>query len=203
MNCIHGHRTLKAPHPVRSAQLTRVPPSQYHGGGPRGNPGCCGFYFLFISCFILFRIFSRLAGFGHRIILQSDFPIMRERKRKSYQGSGGPASWALVKQRWIGYYLLRLFVLLQLASNYILGLVHQSVCQSWLVRVCQSWLVSVGWGRVGWLGVGRVRLVKWLELVRAGQSWLGLVGQVNQVRLQLVRVVRQVIGGLGRLHSVG
>jgi hypothetical protein len=26
-NVIHGHRTLKAPHPVRSAQLTRVPPS--------------------------------------------------------------------------------------------------------------------------------------------------------------------------------
>lgn len=26
-SCIHGHRTLKAPHPVRSAQLTRVPPS--------------------------------------------------------------------------------------------------------------------------------------------------------------------------------
>ena len=25
--CIHGHRTLKAPHPVWSAQLTRVPPS--------------------------------------------------------------------------------------------------------------------------------------------------------------------------------
>ena len=24
---IHGHRTLKAPHPVRSAQLTGVPPS--------------------------------------------------------------------------------------------------------------------------------------------------------------------------------
>ena len=24
---IHGHRTLKTPHPVRSAQLTRVPPS--------------------------------------------------------------------------------------------------------------------------------------------------------------------------------
>ena len=24
---IHGHRTLKAPHPVRSAKLTRVPPS--------------------------------------------------------------------------------------------------------------------------------------------------------------------------------
>ena len=49
---IHGHRTLKAPHPVRSAQLTRVPPSQYHGGGPRGNPGCCGFFFfLFFSFF--------------------------------------------------------------------------------------------------------------------------------------------------------
>ena len=42
LTVIHGHRTLKAPHPVRSAQLTRVPPSQYHGGGPRGNPGCCG-----------------------------------------------------------------------------------------------------------------------------------------------------------------
>ena len=31
---IHGHRTLKAPHPVRSPQLTRVPPV-VHGGGPR------------------------------------------------------------------------------------------------------------------------------------------------------------------------
>ena len=27
LNCIHGHRTLKEPHPVWSAQLTRVPPS--------------------------------------------------------------------------------------------------------------------------------------------------------------------------------
>ena len=27
VSIIHGHRTLKAPHPVRSAQLTRVPPS--------------------------------------------------------------------------------------------------------------------------------------------------------------------------------
>ena len=50
---IHGHRTLKAPHPVRSAQLTGVPPSQYHGGGPRGNPGCCGFYFYL--CLMIFR----------------------------------------------------------------------------------------------------------------------------------------------------
>ena len=25
--CIHGHRTPKAPHPVRSAKLTGVPPS--------------------------------------------------------------------------------------------------------------------------------------------------------------------------------
>ena len=46
---IHGHRTLKAPHPVRSAQLTRVPPSQYHGGGPRGNPGCCGYSIFFFE----------------------------------------------------------------------------------------------------------------------------------------------------------
>ena len=27
VHSIHGHRTLKAPHPVRSAKLTRVPPS--------------------------------------------------------------------------------------------------------------------------------------------------------------------------------
>ena len=44
---IHGHRTLKAPHPVWSAQLIKVPPNQYHSGGPCGNPGCCGFFLFF------------------------------------------------------------------------------------------------------------------------------------------------------------
>ncbi len=42
---ICGHRTLKAPHPVRSAKLSKVSPSQYCGGGPRGNPRCCSFPF--------------------------------------------------------------------------------------------------------------------------------------------------------------
>jgi hypothetical protein len=27
LNCIHGHRTQKTPHPVRSAQITWVSPS--------------------------------------------------------------------------------------------------------------------------------------------------------------------------------
>jgi hypothetical protein len=38
---ICGHRTVKVPHPVRSAKSSTVSPSQYCGGGPRGNPGCC------------------------------------------------------------------------------------------------------------------------------------------------------------------
>ena len=42
---ICGHRTLKAPHPVRSAKLSKVSPSQYCGGGPRGNPRCCSSLF--------------------------------------------------------------------------------------------------------------------------------------------------------------
>ena len=59
---IHGHRTLKAPHPVRSAKLTRVPPSQYHGGGPRGNPRCCGFNLSFLI-FLTFHLSRFRAGF--------------------------------------------------------------------------------------------------------------------------------------------
>ena len=41
---IYGHRTLKAPHPVRSAKLSRVPLSQYHGRGLRGNLECRSFF---------------------------------------------------------------------------------------------------------------------------------------------------------------
>jgi hypothetical protein len=44
---------------------------------------------------------SRLAGFGHSRMLGLGFPTLR--KKESYQGSGGPASWALVKQRWPVY----------------------------------------------------------------------------------------------------
>ena len=66
MIVIHGHRTLKAPHPVRSAQLTRVPPSQYHGGGPRGNPRCCGFclFGLFDHSFTCHKILLRAGAHG-------------------------------------------------------------------------------------------------------------------------------------------
>ncbi len=46
---ICGHRTLKAPHPVRSAKLSKVSPSQYCGGGPRGNPRCCSFFLFFFD----------------------------------------------------------------------------------------------------------------------------------------------------------
>ena len=63
---IHGHRTLKAPHPVRSAQLTRVPPSQYHGGGPRGNPGCCGFFF----CLFFLQSFAKFFCSSQQLVLQ-------------------------------------------------------------------------------------------------------------------------------------
>lgn len=53
-NSICGHRALKAPHPVRSAKLSRASPSQYCGGGPRGNPGCCSslILLLFASLFL-------------------------------------------------------------------------------------------------------------------------------------------------------
>ena len=46
---ICGHRDLKIPHPVRSAQSSKSSPSQYCGGGPRGNPRCCSF-FIFPLC---------------------------------------------------------------------------------------------------------------------------------------------------------
>ena len=54
---IYGHRTLEAPHPVRSAKLSRVPLSQYHGRGLRGNPECRSFSYcaFFVFFFILKR----------------------------------------------------------------------------------------------------------------------------------------------------
>jgi hypothetical protein len=36
---------VKVPHPVRSAKSSTISPSQYCGGGPRGNPGCCSCLF--------------------------------------------------------------------------------------------------------------------------------------------------------------
>jgi len=45
---------------------------------------------------------SLLAGFGHSRMLGLGFPTLRK-KEKAIQGSGGPAFWALVKQRWLVY----------------------------------------------------------------------------------------------------
>jgi len=45
------------------------------------------------------HLLSHLAGFGHSGTIGIGFPILR--KKESYQGSGGPASWTLVKQRWL------------------------------------------------------------------------------------------------------
>jgi hypothetical protein len=54
---ICGHRIVKVPHPVRSAKSSTISPSQYCGGGPRGNPGCCSSFLLLshdsLSCFLL------------------------------------------------------------------------------------------------------------------------------------------------------
>lgn len=59
----YGHTMLKAPDPVRSPQLSNIWTSQYYGGGPHGNTGCCSsfifflvfsFYFLFLFFFIFF-----------------------------------------------------------------------------------------------------------------------------------------------------
>lgn len=47
----YGHTMLKAPDPVRSPQLSNIWTSQYYGGGPHGNTGCC-------SSFIFFFFFS-------------------------------------------------------------------------------------------------------------------------------------------------
>ena len=53
---------------------------------------------------VKFHALSRLAGSGHGGMLGLGFPTLREGEGKeSYQGSGGPASWALVKQRWPVY----------------------------------------------------------------------------------------------------
>ena len=65
MTDICGHRTLKAPHPVRSAKLSKVSPSQYCGGGPRGNPRCC-------SSFFFSNVFASLI-FGMRFPLVFSF----------------------------------------------------------------------------------------------------------------------------------
>ena len=42
---------LKAPDPVRSPQLSNIWTSQYYGGGPHGNTGCCSFCNFFVDTF--------------------------------------------------------------------------------------------------------------------------------------------------------
>ena len=40
-----GHTTVKAPYPIRTAQLSTVGPDQYYGRGLRGNLRCCKAHF--------------------------------------------------------------------------------------------------------------------------------------------------------------
>ena len=47
----YGHTMLKAPDPVRSPQLSNIWTSQYYGGGPHGNIGCCSFCNFFCQNF--------------------------------------------------------------------------------------------------------------------------------------------------------
>ena len=46
----YGHTTVKAPYPIRTAQLSTVGPDQYYGRGLRGNLRCCK-AFLFLQTF--------------------------------------------------------------------------------------------------------------------------------------------------------
>ena len=43
----YGHTTVKAPYPIRTAQLSTVGPDQYYGRGLRGNLRCCMSFFIF------------------------------------------------------------------------------------------------------------------------------------------------------------
>lgn len=49
---------LKAPDPVRSPQLSNIWTSQYYGGGPHGNTGCCSFFIFFNVIFNVIFYFS-------------------------------------------------------------------------------------------------------------------------------------------------
>ncbi len=93
---ICGHRTLKAPHPVRSAKLSKVSPSQYCGGGPRGNPRCCSSIF-FAFCSLLhvmqrFLFLGQLTRTKKKLWLRH---VMRffARGLLSQPGSSNPALW--------------------------------------------------------------------------------------------------------------
>ena len=69
---ICGHRTLKAPHPVRSAKLSKVSPSQYCGGGPRGNPRCCSSLFLLFLAFLPNNVTALILHWQALLYLRSD-----------------------------------------------------------------------------------------------------------------------------------
>ena len=65
----YGHTMLKTPDPVRSPQLSNIWTSQYYGGGPHGNTGCCSFTFLFyFKCFL--NISKTYCYNNHKTILK-------------------------------------------------------------------------------------------------------------------------------------
>jgi hypothetical protein len=48
----YGHTLVKTPEPVRSPKLSTSWLSQYCGGGPHGNTGCCSFIHLCFFCWL-------------------------------------------------------------------------------------------------------------------------------------------------------
>ena len=56
----YGHTTVKAPYPIRTAQLSTVGPDQYYGRGLRGNLRCCmSFFFPVLRALFFFFNFVK------------------------------------------------------------------------------------------------------------------------------------------------
>ena len=55
---------MKAPYPIRTAQLSTVGPDQYYGRGLRGNLRCCMAFYFFLDLVVLVgtRMDDRLVG---------------------------------------------------------------------------------------------------------------------------------------------
>jgi hypothetical protein len=94
---ICGHRTVKIPHPVRSAKSSTVSPSQYCGGGPRGNPGCCSYLF----CCFLFGIDSAWTEDAPLVssMVMEVYRYAQVKNKKSIHEPRSPTNQMLIKLR--------------------------------------------------------------------------------------------------------
>ena len=59
----YGHIIPKAPDPVRSPQLNGIQISQYYGGGPHGNTGCCSFCIFYLQIYFFYFLLRLLFVF--------------------------------------------------------------------------------------------------------------------------------------------